>query len=232
MNQENVDIFSAENTKNPLYLHVAKTYGWMFIGLFITFATALAFCHTGAILLMVTVPALPFILAIALIVLVVVVSVKIKKLKVSTAKILFVAYSFFIGITLTPILIQYGVGSALTAFGITAVFFGILAGAGLVTKKDLSKFGPMILIALIVLVVVTFISIFIRADILDMMISYIGVLIFFGVTAYDSNKIRSFYYTYQDQPEMLERASIYSALSLYLDFINLFIYIFRLGKRK
>lgn len=233
MNQENTDMFSLEATKSPLYLHVAKTYAWMAAGLMITFLTALLFCWTGAIIWVLSVPLSSVILLVCELALVVFLTRRLEKMTVSKAKAMFMVYSVVSGIALTPIFLVYDVGSIVYVFGITALFFGIMAVGGLVTKKDLSRFAPLVIVALITLLLLTVVNLILSVPAFDMFITYLGVLIFLGVTAYDSNKIRSYYYTYENQPEMLEKVAILSALNLYLDFLNLFLYILKLlGKKK
>ena len=233
MNQENTDMFSLENSKSPLYLHVAKTYAWMAAGLMITFLTALLFCWTGAILWVLTVPLSSVILLICELALVIFLTGRLEKITVSKAKAMFMVYSVVSGIALTPIFLVYDMGSIVYVFGITALFFGVMAVGGLVTKKDLSRFGPLVVVALITLLILTVVNLILSVPAFDMFITYLGVLIFLGVTAYDSNKIRSYYYNFENQPEMLEKVAIISALNLYLDFLNLFLYILKLlGKKK
>ena len=99
---------------------------------------------------------------------------------------------------------------------------------GIVTKRDLTKLGPILTIGLIVLILYSVIAMIFRMDSLSLVVSIVGILIFIGFTAYDTRKIRSGYEYYSRDEEMLKKASVNTALELYLDFINLFLYILRL----
>lgn len=222
-----------ERGRSPLYKHVAKTYLWMFLGLAITFFVGTALVATRMIYLVYAIPMLSIGLLVAQIVLVVCLSARITKISVNACRAIFIGYSALTGVTVGAVLAVYGADIALLAFGVGALFFGCMAVAGLITKRDLSGFGPIILFGLIALLVMQLINMFLRADSFDTMICFIGIALFLGVTTYDSKKTKDFYYAFEGNAAMLDKVSIYSALNLYLDFINLFLYLARfLGKRR
>ena len=146
---------------------------------------------------------------------------------------MFLVYSVVSGVTFTPLLVVYDVGSSIFAFAAAAVLFIGFAIYGIVTKRDLMKLGPILMIGLIVLLVFSVIGIFVHMSVMSMIVSIVGILIFIGLTAYDTQKIRVSYENLSHNPEMLKKMSVNMALQLYLDFINLFIYLLRLlGKAR
>ena len=127
----------------------------------------------------------------------------------------------------------YDAGSAIFAFAAAAVLFVSFAIYGIVTKRDLSKLGPLLMIGLIVLILFSVIGIFVHMSWASIIIALIGIAIFIGLTAYDTQKIKASYNAYSGNDEMLKKLSVNLALQLYLDFVNLFIYILKLmGKAR
>lgn len=209
--------------------YTAKTFGWMFLGLLTTFALSMLLYSTGAIYALYN-SLLPYVLLIAELVVVIYLSARVHKLSIGAARGLFFAYAALNAVTFSSIFAVYSVSSLVFVFGMTALYFGIMAVYGAVTKADLSRIRPVLLFGLIALLVMMLLSIFIPA--LNTGMCLIGVVIFVAFTAYDTQMIRRNYMMFQGSPEMLQKASIISALQLYLDFINLFIYLLRLfGKR-
>ena len=157
----------------------------------------------------------------------------VKKLPHTASLILFIVYSVVSGVTFTPVLVVYDAGSAIFAFAATAVLFFGFAIYGIVTKRDLTKLGPILLIGLIVLIIFSVIGILFHMSWLSIGISVLGIAIFIGLAAYDAQKIKTTYNTYANDEEMLKKTTVNLALQLYLDFVNIFIYILRLlGKAR
>ncbi len=152
----------------------------------------------------------------------------IRKLSYTASKVCFLVYSVVNGITLAPALVLAGGKDAVFALAATAILFISFSIYGIVTKRDLTKLGPILTIGLIVLILYSVIAMIFRMDSLSLVVSIVGILIFIGFTAYDTRKIRSGYEYYSRDEEMLKKASVNTALELYLDFINLFLYILRL----
>lgn len=147
-------------------------------------------------------------------------------------KLLFWCYAAIMGISLTPIFLLYTNSSLVRVFLITAGSFGALSLYGYTTKKDLTGFGSFLYMGLFGLIIALIVNIFLKSSGLDWALSFIGVGIFSGLTAYDSQRIRSIY-TYADNDETTTKKALTGALSLYLDFINLFLYLLRfLGDRR
>lgn len=153
---------------------------------------------------------------------------RIDKLSLTTATTLFVIYSALNGVMLSSIFIVYTMASIAKVFFITAGTFGAMAAYGYFTKTDLSKIGNILFMALIGLVIATLVNIFLKSAMFDLILSYIGVLIFVGLTAWDTQKIKQMLALQSDMGEGAQKMALMGALSLYLDFINLFIYLLRI----
>ena len=142
---------------------------------------------------------------------------------------MFILYSLLTGVSLSTIFLAYTESSIATTFLITAGTFGTMSLVGFVTKKDLSKLGGILLMALIGLIIATVVNIFLVSDTLGWIINYVGVLIFVGLTAYDTQKIKQMMREYgTDINEQTQKMALMGSLSLYLDFINMFLYLLRI----
>ncbi|MBP3891227.1 MAG: Bax inhibitor-1/YccA family protein [Solobacterium sp.] len=158
-------------------------------------------------------------------------STSLHKLNPTTASILYFAYCAITGITFSTLPFVYGFGNVFTAFLFAAVMFGGCVVIGHTTNVDLSQFRGLLLGGLVALVITTILSIFIPILRESLLISYFGVILFLGLTAYDMQKIKHFYYSTND-PVLQENLATFGAFELYLDFINLFLQILRiLGRR-
>ena len=158
----------------------------------------------------------------------------IKKLSAATASALFILYSALNGITLSVIFLVYTTTSIVQVFGITAATFAVTATFGAVTKRDLTGIGNLLVMALFGLIIASVVNIFWANDTLYWICSYAGVVIFVGLTAYDAQKIkRAYLATDPGDTESVGRIAVVGALELYLDFVNLFLYLLRiLGRRR
>lgn len=218
------DYAKAELTLNQ---YVARTYGWMFVGLMITFVLAAALAYTGTVLYLFSIPYLPMILLIAEVAVVLILSAGIQKRSVGVTRALFALYSVINGMVFSVYFVLYDVANLIFIFGLTALFFGAFALYGRFAKADLSRLRPLLVGGLIFLVIAGLLTLFINFTALERIVCMVGIVVFLCFTAYDNQKIRANYeYFYGDQV-MLQKASIYSALQLYLDFINLFLYLLR-----
>ncbi len=229
----NLSFAIQDNTGETLNSYTTKTFLWMFLGLVSTFVTAIVFAVSGLWISVFSVPAAPFILLIAELFVVMFLSARIAHLKASTAVILFFLYAILNGVTFTTFFILYDLTVLIFVFGLTALFFAGLAIYGFVTKTDLTRLGPILFGGLIFLLVYFVVGMFINLSMFDMVVSIIGLAIFMALTAYDTQKIKAYYAAYGSNSEMAKKTSIICALQLYLDFINIFIYLLRiLGRRK
>lgn len=220
-----------ENAKISMAEYSKRIYGWLGAGLGITFVIGFVLMKIltnapeetfdkfvpvffgGMILEIIMVIALGFF---------------IRKLSYIASLVIFGIYSVCNGITLTPLLVLAGGENAVFAFAATAVLFGAFSVYGLVTKRDLTKLGPILMIGLVVLIIYSIIAMIFRMDSGSLIISLIGIALFIGFTAYDTQKIKLGYEYYAHDEETLKKSTVNIALELYLDFINLFIYILRL----
>ena len=171
---------------------------------------------------------------IAEVILVMVLSARIEKISPMSAKILFFVYSILNGLVFSMIGLAVGdiflIGYTLA---ITIVMFGLLAIYGYTTKEDLSNYGGYLKTSLLTLLIVSVLNIFLKAPMLYWIVSIGGVVIFSALTVYDVNKIKQLAYRISDgDPEMVEKLGIIGALELYLDFINIFLYLLRIFSKK
>ena len=211
-----------------------NVYIWMTLALVVTAMAAYYVASNESLLYSIAGnPILFWGLMIGELLLVITLSARIHKMSFMTAAIMFVAYSLLNGVTMSFIFLAYTESSIVTTFLITAGTFGAMALVGSFIKKDLSAMGRILIMALIGLIIATIVNIFLASDGLSMIINYAGVLIFVGLTAYDAQKIKQMLQAYGgDVNEGTKKIALMGSLSLYLDFINLFLYLLRiLGNR-
>lgn len=213
--------------------YVSRTFGWMFVGLMITFLLAGALAMTGLVAVFFMNPYIPMVLLIAEVAVVLIMSAGILKRPVGVTRMLFAVYSILNGIVFSVYFVIYDVVNLIFIFGLTALFFGAFALYGRFTRTDLSRLRPILIGGLIFLLVAGLLTMFIDLTAMERMICMVGIVVFLCFTAYDTQKIRANYEFFQGDEVMLQKASIYSALQLYLDFINLFLYLLRfLGRNR
>lgn len=213
---------------------MARVYGWMTIGLLVTALLALACSTVGPIRdtlwrnqpLMIGLIIVQFLVAMGL-------SFLVLRLPSVVSSTLFVVYSALTGIMLSSVLLVYTSESVAATFFITAGTFGAMSAFGYVTKKDLTGLGMFLMMGLIGLLIAIVVNIFLASSMLGFLISCVGVVIFTLLTAYDTQKIKQMYADAGYGSEGQMRLAIAGAFSLYLDFINLFIFLLRLlGSRR
>lgn len=210
-----------------------KVYVWMTLALVISGITAYGVMDTGLIFTIVQNKLLFWGLILAEFALVFGISGAINRLSLTTATLLFVLYSVVNGATLSMIFAVYTMASIGKVFLITAGMFGVMAFVGYTTKKDLSSLGRILFMALIGLIIATVVNIFFRSGMLYLILSYVGVAIFVGLTAYDSQRIKQMLATCEYPDENAQKLALLGSLMLYLDFINLFLYLLRIfGDRR
>ncbi len=211
-----------------------KVYLWMTLALVITGFTAY-YVATSETLMMTlfTNQILFWGLVIGELVLVFSLSAAINRLSLTTATLMFVLYSVINGATMSFIFLAYTASSVTNVFLITAGTFAVMAVFGYFTKTDLTSWGKILMMALIGIIIATIVNIFTKSEGLAMILNYLGVLVFVGLTAYDSQKIKQMLMMAPDAGEAAQKVALLGALSLYLDFINLFLYLLRiLGSRR
>ena len=209
-----------------------KVYGWMVVGLGVTAAVAYGVAASPSVVAAIFGnPILFFGLIIAELGLVFFLSARVSKIAPSTAAVLFLVYSAFNGATLSMVLLAYTGTSIATTFAVTAGMFGALALFGTTTKRSLAGVGQFFFMGLIGLLLASVVGIFWRSDTLQFVISVVGVLVFTGLTAWDAQRLKMMAATVPE--ERFGSYAVVGALSLYLDFINLFLFLLRfLGGRR
>lgn len=213
--------------------YMAKTFGWMFAGLLVTLIVAISMYFTGAFIYVIRIPAWNFLLLAAELILVISLSARLEKLSVASAKAMFFLYSAVNGIVFSIYFLMFDVMSLWLAFGITALFFGVMALIGYFGNINFSVLRPFMMGGLIFLFVFWLLAMFIDLSAFETTVCGVGIFLFLIITAYDAKKIQAYYAYYGQNSEMAAKASIFSALQLYLDFINLFVYILRfVGNRR
>ncbi|KAF0861035.1 membrane protein [Mixta calida B021323] len=218
-----------------LQTYMAQVYGWMTCGLLLTAFISWYAANTPAVMELVFANRVTFIgLIIAQLAVVFVLSGLVHKLSGAVATGLFMLYSALTGLTLASIFLAYTYASIASTFFITAGMFGVMSFWGYTTKRDLSKMGSILFMALIGLLLASLVNFWLKSPALMWAITYIGVLVFVGLTAWDTQKLKAIgeQIDVRDK-ENLRRYSIMGALTLYLDFINLFLMLLRIfGNRR
>ena len=211
---------------------LSKVYGWMFLGLLITAGVAFGVASSPALIETLILNRLLFwILLLAPIGLVWYLAARVDKIAPTTAAILFLVYAAMVGITSSVVLLIYTGASVVSAFVITSGMFGAMAVFGTFTKKSLAGVGQFMFMGLIGLIIASVVNIFLLNDVMSFVISVIGVIVFTGLTAYDAQRLKEMAVALPDG--RVGSYAVVGALSLYLDFINLFFFILRLfgGRR-
>ena len=225
---ENLYDSSYKSTSGTSVLSIVmrKVYTRMFFALIVTALTALYVASSPAILATIFGSKVIFFgLIIAELAVVFVVSGMLDKLSSTTAVLLFYLYAILNGVVFSSIFVIYELGSIAYTFFITAGVFGAMSVYGLVTKNDMTKFGSYCIMALFGLIIASVVNIFVASSTLDWIISLVGVALFIGLTAWDTQKIKNA--AYMTEPSQTGKLATIGALSLYLDFINLFLYLLR-----
>ncbi|MBZ9751012.1 Bax inhibitor-1/YccA family protein [Deinococcus sp. HMF7604] len=213
------------HTTDIVRTFMARTYSWMAAGLALTAGVAFLTAQNDALAYQVYQLRMPLFLA--QLALVFVLSLFSARLNSAVAGALFIGYAALTGLTFSGLLLAYDASAVTAAFATTAGTFGLMSVAGFIIKKDLSAMGRFFMFAVLGLFVAMIVNLFVASTGLTLIISIVGVLLFAGLTAYDTQMLRNMALS-GIQGEMAERAAINGALALYLDFINMFLFILRL----
>jgi FtsH-binding integral membrane protein len=214
-----------------LRAHMQRVYGYMAAGLALTGIVAYAAAVSGFYQAIAATP-LIWIVMLAPLGFVLVLSFGIQRMSAGTAMLLFWIYAAVMGLSLGGVFLVYTGTSIARVFFVTAVTYGAMSLYGYTTRSDLSGFGSFLLMGLIGIVIASIVNIFIGSNALQFAISIIGVLVFVGLTAYDTQRIKEMYLE-SDSHEIAGKKAVLGALSLYLDFINLFMMLLQLfGQRR
>ncbi|PJM79695.1 Bax inhibitor-1/YccA family protein [Bifidobacterium scaligerum] len=226
-----MDTTMAYSYEQARRVSVSKVYGEMTLGLIVTAVVAVLGQITGAYyaFLMTTGMFGLIALCVAQIALAIALGARVTKMKSSTARVMFYVYAALMGFTLSSIFMVYDLGSIGVALGVTAAFFFALTMFGMTTKFNMLKAGPILMIGLIVLIISQLVLMFLPVDGMTRVVCAIGLVLFAGMTIYDAQSTRALLNEYETQgPEMVKKISILCALNLYLDFVNMFLYILQL----
>jgi hypothetical protein len=214
-----------------LRAHMLRVYNYMAGGLAVTGLVAYGSAASGFYQSIAGTP-LIWVVMLAPLAFVLVLSFGIERMSAATAAIVFVVYAAVMGLSLGGIFIVFTGASIARVFFITAATFGAMSLYGYTTGADLSKFGAFLFMGLVGIVIASLVNIFIRSDAVQFVISIVGVIVFVGLTAYDTQRIKGMYLE-SDSEEIAGKKAIIGALALYLDFINLFLLLMQLfGQRR
>ena len=202
----------------------SKVFLWMFVGLFVTFATGIYVSTNENMIYNIFSTSAYWLIFIAEILVVIFLSARIHKMSFTTAIISFLAYSVLSGLTFSSIFLVFNISSIMFIFAVTAVLFLIFGLLGYFTNIDLSKMGTILFFGLLGVILVSLVNIFLGNPTLDIIVSAIAVIIFVGFIAYDIQRIKDFQQMMDDE----NKVAIIGALELYLDFINLFLHLLSL----
>jgi len=213
--------------------YMLSVYNYMASGVLLTGIVALLFAQSGLAAQILAGPGiLKYVIMFAPLAFILVLSFGVNKLSTTATQAIYWAYAAVMGLSLASIFLVYTGTSIAQTFFATAAAFAGLSLYGYTTKKDLSGFGTFLIMGLVGLIVASVINIFLQSSTFDLVISFIGVLLFAGLTAYDTQKIKSMY-QYVAGTEMAGKSVVMGALSLYLDFINMFLFLLRfMGSRE
>lgn len=221
--------FSTEATRKFLL----NVYNWMAMGLALTGVIAYGTANSSFVDVIMSNPMIYFGLFIAQLAVVMGLTFAINKIPSGVAIGAFFLYAALTGLTFSVLFLVYTGGSIASTFFICAGMFAAVSVFGYVTKMDLSKMGTYLFMALIGLIIASVVNIFLNSNTLNWIISYVGVIIFVGLTAYDTQKIKKMSQTTDFDSEQGKKGAVMGALTLYLDFINMFLFMLRiLGDRK
>ncbi|MCL2628564.1 MAG: Bax inhibitor-1/YccA family protein [Oscillospiraceae bacterium] len=223
---------------------LARVFLKMFFALLVTAGTSFAIYSNQDLLTMIF-TSLPILigLLIAQFALVIILSARVMKMSSAVSNVMFFVYALLMGVTLSVIFITYEIGVIFQAFAVSALMFGAMAIYGTITKRDLTRLGSLCFMALIGIIIASLINFFFRNEMMTMIINYIGVLVFVGLTAYDTQKVKNMLHEVNsgskesievsNRDEAIKRISVIGALRLYLDFLNLFLKILAImGRRR
>lgn len=232
-------IGESENIETRVAKYLSKVIGWMCLGLFTTFVATLMCLAIPSVLYVITSgSAVMYAIFIAQLALVFGLSFAVNKLSPAAATVMFMLYSALTGVTMALLSLIFRLDSIIFVFLLTAAIFAALSLYGFVTKKDLTRIGTLAIFGLFGIIIASIVNMFLRNPMFDLIVTCVGIVIFLILIAYDTQKIKGFYLSatnsgLSDEDPHVRKLAIIGALTLYLDFINLFIRLLSiLGKRK
>ncbi len=225
-------VFQGERATTVQADFIRRVYNWMALGLAVTAIVALYAVNSGLIFTLLGNPMVMLLLIVGEFGLVIALSAAIGRFQSSTALFMFFAYSFLNGLTLSTIFLIYTKASIANTFFVTAGTFAAMSLYGYTTKRDLTSMGSFLMMGLIGIIIASFVNFFFRSPAFYWLITYAGIAIFVGLTAYDAQKIKEMAYAGFAGSEDERKGAVIGALRLYLDFINLFLLLLRIFGRR
>ena len=212
---------------------MSNVFSWMAVGLVVTACVSWYVFDSGLYqALMLQGGIMPWVIMLSPFAFLIAMNVGLNKFSSSTLVMLFVAFSATMGVSLSSVFLMYEMGSIAQVFGITAGTFTIMAVVGYTTSMDLTKFGSLLFMGVIGIILASVVNMFMQSDSMDFIISIGGVLIFTGLIAYDTQRIKRIGAGVEYGSESATKLALLAATSLYLDFINLFLFLLRLLGRR
>lgn len=222
-------IDEAESRRVAMPAIIRKVYTWMAMALVITGITAYGVANSPSLIYSIFGSRWIFFgLIIAEFAMVIWLTSRLHRMSLTSATLLFICYSVLNGVVLSSIFLLFTMASIVKTFFICAGTFAVMSVYGAVTKQDLSSVGKLLFMALIGLILASVVNLFLHSSGLELIISYVGVLVFVGLTAWDTQKIRAMLADADYADETTHKIALLGALSLYLDFVNLFLYLLRI----
>jgi len=225
-------VFQGERATTVQTDFIRRVYNWMALGLGVTAIVALYAVNSGLIFSLLGNPIVMLLLIVGEFGLVIALSAAIGRFQSSTALFMFFAYSFLNGLTLSTIFLIYTKASIASTFFVTAGTFAAMSLYGYTTKRDLTSMGSFLMMGLIGIIIASFVNFFFSSPAVYWLITYAGIAIFVGLTAYDAQKIKEMAYAGLAGSEDERKGAVIGALRLYLDFINLFLLLLRIFGRR
>ena len=225
-------VFQGERATTVQTDFIRRVYNWMALGLGVTAIVALYAVNSGLIFSLLGNPIVMLLLIVGEFGLVIALSAAIGRFQSSTAMFMFFAYSFLNGLTISTIFLVYTKASIANTFFITAGTFAAMSVYGYTTKRDLTSMGSFLMMGLIGIIIASFVNFFFSSPAIYWLITYAGIAIFVGLTAYDAQKIKEMAYAGFSGSEEERKGAVIGALRLYLDFINLFLLLLRIFGRR
>ena len=231
-NQQTPTYLPADELAARITAFLGKVYGWMFLGLLVTATTAFVVLSSTAVLeFIVANRGVLWLVFIGQLGLVIFLSARVNKMAPTTAGALFILYSATVGITMSLVFLAYTGQSLFSTFMVTAGTFGALALFGTFTKRSLAGVGQFMFMGLIGLILAMVVNLFVLSSVVDFVVSVVGVIVFTGLTAWDAQRLKQMAVSLPDG--RVGSYAVVGALHLYLDFINLFLFILRFtGNRR
>jgi len=227
MNMLNENVIQYHETRAAINEYMSKVYGWMAGALSVSAGIAWMAAHSPTFIEMITQkPGIMYGMMIGELVLVIVLVSLVKRMSLGAAIFAFLGYSILTGLTLSMIFMVYTEASIAKTFIITGGVFGAMSIYGYTTKKDLTSWGSFLIMSLIGLVIASLVNLFLHSYMIDWITTYAGIIIFVGLTAWDTQKLK-YFGAMGMEGDMLGKIAILGALTLYLDFINLFLHLLR-----